>query len=68
MSISAETAFFPHWSADDLVAAVPMSLPPLHTFTFELPANAALWHRPSCRLQTSRYCAQSALPLFRVGN
>ena len=65
---SAQTAFAPQWSADDLVAAVPVSLPPLHTFTFQLPANAAQLHRPSRRLQASRYCPQPALPLFRVGN
>lgn len=68
MSTATETAFFPQWSADDLVAAVPAPPPPLHTFAFELPANAAQLHRPSRRLQTSRYCAQSALPLFRVAN
>ncbi len=65
---STQTTFAPQWSADDLVAAVPVPLPPLHTFNFQLPANAAQLHRPSRRLQTSRYCAQPALPLFRVAN
>ena len=68
MSTFTQTAFAPQWSADDLVAAVPMPLPPLHTFTFELPANAGHGHRPSRRLQTSRSCTPSALPLFRIGN
>ncbi len=67
MSTSTETAFFPQWSADDLVAAFPTALPPLHTFEFKLPANAAQLHRPS-RRPTRGYAAQSTLPLFRIGN
>ncbi len=65
---SAQTTYVPQWSADDLVAAVPVPLPPLYTFSFEPPANAAQLHRPGRRLQASRYCAQPALPLFRIAN
>jgi hypothetical protein len=57
--------FAPNWSADELVAAVPAKRPPLHSFAFKLPANAAQPHRPS-RHMTRHYVAQTALPLFRV--
>jgi hypothetical protein len=67
MSTSTETAFFPQWSADELAAAVPAKLAPLHTFEFKLPANAAQLHRPSRRVAQS-YCTRSALPLFRIGS
>jgi hypothetical protein len=67
MSTSAHIDFAPLWSADDLVAIVPQRLPPLHTFEFMLPANAALLHRPSRRLIRS-YSSPSALPLFRIAN
>lgn len=66
MSTSTQTTFAPHWSADDLAAAFPHSVPPLHTFEFKLPANAAELHRPSRRLARG-YAPQSTLPLFRIG-
>lgn len=67
MSMHAHLDFAPLWSADDLIAIVPRPLPPLHTFEFMLPANAALLHRPSRRAARS-YSNQSALPLFRIAN
>jgi hypothetical protein len=67
MSTPAHIDFAPLWSADDLVAIVPHRLPPLHTFEFRLPANAALLHRPS-RRRTQSYANPSALPLFRIAN
>lgn len=57
-------AFFPNWSADELAAAMPRALPPLHTFDFRPSANAAALHRP--RRTTQAYIAQAALTLFRV--
>ncbi len=67
MSTSPQTAFFPQWSADALAAAVAAPLPPLHTFEFKLPANAAQRHRPSRRMALC-YSARPALRLFRVVN
>ncbi len=67
MSTSTQTAFFPQWSADELAAAVAAPLPPLHTFEFTLPANAAQLHRPSRRMALC-YSARRAPPLFRVAN
>jgi hypothetical protein len=67
MPTSAQTAVAPHWSADELAAAIPRSLPPLHTVEFMPPANAAQMHRPSRRMSHG-YSIQPALPLFRVAN
>jgi hypothetical protein len=58
------SAFAPNRSADALVAAVPRALPPLSSFAFAPPANAAMLHRP--RRGGDRYIAQTALNLFRV--
>jgi hypothetical protein len=58
-------AFAPHWSAEELAAAVPQALPPLHRFEFRLPANAAALHRP--RRSEAGYAAQRALRPFRIG-
>jgi hypothetical protein len=65
--MSTKTAPFPQWSADELVAAVPAKLAPLHTFEFKLPANAAQLHRPSRRVTLS-YVAKTGLSLFRVAH
>jgi hypothetical protein len=51
------------WSTDELIAAIP---PSLRYFAFQPPANAAVPHRPSRRLQNARYVAPSALATFRV--
>ncbi|MFZ5636029.1 MAG: hypothetical protein ACOY82_05520 [Pseudomonadota bacterium] len=56
--------FAPHWSAEQLAAAVPHALPPLHRFDFAPPANAAELHRP--RRRTAPYVAQAALAAFRI--
>jgi hypothetical protein len=61
---AAASAFAPNWTADALAAAVPRTLPPLHTFDFLPPANAAALHRP--RREGLRYIAQAALAPFRV--
>ncbi len=57
-------AFFPNWSADELAAAIPRALPPLHTFDFRLPANAATLHRP--RSTARSYVVQAVLTPFRI--
>ncbi len=65
MNVSAPfQPFAPHWSAEELVDAVPRALPPLHRFAFVPPANAAALHRP--HRQTTVYASTSASPLFRV--
>jgi hypothetical protein len=51
------------WSADELIAAIP---PSLRHFAFQPPANAAVLHRSSRRLQDPRFAARSAMPIFRV--
>ncbi len=58
------SAFTPHWSADELAAAVPQSPPALHTFAFQPPANAAALHR--ARRIASAYVANAAMTPFRV--
>jgi hypothetical protein len=57
--------FTPNWSADDLVAAFPRTMPPLRTFSFQVPANATELHRP--RRVRSGYAPHTSLALFRVG-
>jgi hypothetical protein len=61
---AAASAFAPNWTADALAAATSRELPPLHTFDFLPPANAAALHRP--RRSDARYIAQAALSPFRV--
>lgn len=63
-TIQNASAFTPNWSADELTAAVPQTLPALHNFTFQPPANAAALHRP--RRIKPAYAAHAALAPFRV--
>ena len=58
------SAFTPNWSADELTAAVPQTMPALHAFAFQPPANAATVHHP--RRVASDYVANAALTPFRV--
>jgi hypothetical protein len=58
------SAFAPNWTAEALAAAMPRMLPPLHTFDFSPPANAAMLHRP--RRSHRSYVAQAALAPFRI--
>jgi hypothetical protein len=51
------------WSADGLIAAIP---PSLRHFAFQPPANAAVLHRPSRRLQDARFTSRTVMPTFRV--
>ena len=55
--------FAPHWSADQLAAAVPHALP-LHLLDLRPAANDARLHRP--RRAAPQYAATPALALFRV--
>lgn len=65
MNVSAAfQPFAPHWSAEELTAAIPRALPPLHRFAFIPPANAAALHRP--RRASIAYVANPAPTLFRV--
>ncbi len=54
----------PNWSADELAAAVPQTMPALHTFAFQPPANDAQLHHP--RRVAPAYVANAALTPFRV--
>jgi hypothetical protein len=61
---AATSVFAPHWSADALAAAMPRTLPPLRSFDFQPPANAAALHRP--RRSDASYITQATLNTFRV--
>lgn len=55
--------FSPHWSADELAAAMPRAMP-LHMLDLRPAANDARSHRP--RRATPQYAAMPALALFRI--
>ncbi|MCC7247822.1 MAG: hypothetical protein IT473_04285 [Lysobacter sp.] len=57
------SAFAPHWSADELAAAMPRALP-LHMLDLRPAANDARAHRP--RRAARQYAATPALALFRI--
>jgi hypothetical protein len=63
-AIQNASSFAPNWSADELVAAVPQTMPALHSFVLQPPANAAALHRP--RRVAPAYVANTALMPFRV--
>jgi hypothetical protein len=65
MNVSAPfQPFAPYWSAEELTDAIPRALPPLRSFAFMPPANAAALHRP--RRTSTAYVATPAPTLFRV--
>ena len=56
-------AFAPHWSADELAAAMPRAMP-LHLLDLSPAANDARMHRP--RRATAQYVPAPALAFFRI--